>query len=67
VKGFLNDHWTHEDLHRTFEKYGSILSAKISIDREHKSKGYGYVRFETPEQAQTAINEVKFTYRTLQY
>jgi RNA recognition motif. (a.k.a. RRM, RBD, or RNP domain) len=58
VKGFLKAQWLHSDIHRAFEKFGKILSAKVSIDRNHKGKGYGYVQYETPDQAQKAIDEV---------
>ncbi len=49
VKGFIKSQWMHSDLHRAFEKFGTILSAKVSLDRNHKTKGYGYVQFENPE------------------
>ena len=43
VKGFLRSQWLHSDLHRAFEGYGKILSAKVSLDRYHKTKGFGYI------------------------
>jgi RNA recognition motif-containing protein len=58
VKGFQKCKWTHSDLHKAFESHGSIVSAKVSIDRFHCCKGYGYLQFETPEQAQKAISDV---------
>lgn len=43
MKGFAKANWTHEDLYNAFSKYGTIISAKVSIDKDHNSKGYGYV------------------------
>jgi RNA recognition motif-containing protein len=36
----------HRDLQEMFELYGTILSAKVVMDRETgKSKGFGFVEF----------------------
>jgi RNA recognition motif-containing protein len=59
VKGFSKSRWMHSDLHRAFESAGTILSAKVSLDRDHQCKGYGYVQFETQEHCQKAILNVK--------
>jgi len=58
VKGFQDLHWTHADLHAAFEKFGRIESAKVSIDKDHVCRGYGFVRFKTHEEAKAAIEEV---------
>lgn len=58
VKGFLKAHWLHSDLYKAFEGYGKIVSAKVSLDRTHNSRGYGFVQFDTAEQAAKAIQEV---------
>ena len=42
MKGF-GDKWTHEELFRAFEKFGEIVSARVSIEEGHKSRGFGYV------------------------
>lgn len=60
VKGFSRAKWTHEDLYRTFASFGPVLSAKVSIDKAHASKGFGYVHYERAEHAQKAIAEVSF-------
>jgi RNA recognition motif-containing protein len=39
-------------LHKAFEKFGTILSAKISIDKNHNSRGYGFIQFSSVEEAQ---------------
>ncbi len=50
--------WTHEDLHRTFESCGEIISAKVSINGDFESRGYGFVEFATVEAAAKAVNEL---------
>ena len=38
--------WKPADLDREFTKYGPIKSLKISMDKDHKSNGYGFICFE---------------------
>ncbi|MCI32326.1 polyadenylate-binding protein 7-like, partial [Trifolium medium] len=38
-----------------FKKFGNILSSKVVMSEDGKSKGYGFVQFETEESANTAI------------
>jgi polyadenylate-binding protein len=45
-------------LHDEFSGFGSVASVKVSIDAEFKSRGYGFVQFETLEAAQMAIKEM---------
>ncbi len=55
VKG-LDLEWTESDLCEIFDQYGPIRSAKVSVNPvTHKSKGYGYVCFESPASATKAI------------
>lgn len=58
MKGFSQAVWTHSDLFKAFEKFGVILSAKVSLDRNHVSKGFGYIQFENGEQAKRAMSEM---------
>ncbi len=44
-----------KDLEEWFSQYGPIKSAKISIDKDYKSNGYGFVLFENAEGAARAI------------
>jgi RNA recognition motif-containing protein len=45
------------DLHEWFAKYGTVLSARVALDREKdSSKGFGFVEMETDDQAQAAIH-----------
>ena len=45
-------------LYDTFSLFGNILSCKVAMDAEGKSKGYGYVHYETSEAANGAIAKI---------
>lgn len=45
-------------LHDTFSLFGNILSCKVVTDDSGKSKGYGFVHFESDEPAMTAVERV---------
>lgn len=47
---------TSDDLREKFAVYGDIISAEIeTFPRKNRSRGFGTVKFETPEQAASAI------------
>ncbi|XP_064185663.1 protein boule-like isoform X1 [Anguilla rostrata] len=46
------------DLRRFFSQHGAVKEVKIVIDRAGVSKGYGFVTFETQEDAQKIIHDV---------
>lgn len=53
----------HEDidnkaLYDTFATFGNILSCKVVQDHSGKSRGYGFVHYETQKAADTAIEKV---------
>lgn len=50
--------WTHEDLFTQFSKYGDIESAKVSIDANFNSRGYGFVEFKDANSVKQAIQEM---------
>lgn len=48
------------ELTEIFEKFGTIASAKVAIDRETgKSKGFGFVDMPNSEEARDAIENLK--------
>lgn len=45
-----------EDLEKLFADHGNVTSAVVIMDRAtNRSKGFGFVEFETDEEAQAAI------------
>ncbi|XP_062475686.1 protein boule-like isoform X4 [Pezoporus occidentalis] len=47
------------DLKKFFAQYGSVKEVKIVNDRAGVSKGYGFITFETQEDAQKILQEAK--------
>lgn len=45
-------------LEEIFKKYGNILSSKVVMADDGKSKGYGFVQFESEESANAAIEKL---------
>jgi len=55
----LHESIDNKQLYDTFSLFGNILSCKVVTDRETgKSKGYGYVHYETAEAATAAIEKL---------
>lgn len=53
----LDDQIDDNKLYELFSKYGKIISAKVMKDENNSSKGFGFVCYSTPEEAQKAFNE----------
>jgi RNA recognition motif-containing protein len=50
---------TEEELEAVFGQYGTVLSAKIVVDREtNRSKGFAFVEMEDNAAANQAISEL---------
>lgn len=47
---------TDDQLNQIFSQYGTVVSANVVIDKfNNRSKGFGFVEFETDEQAAAAM------------
>jgi len=57
VKNFA-ENLDKEQLEKLFAKFGKITSCAVMSDGEGKSKGFGFVAFSTPEEAEKAVNEM---------
>ena len=57
--GNLSYEATAEDLEQLFTPFGSVVSAKVITDKySGRSKGFGFVEFESKDSAEAAINEL---------
>ncbi|KIY72154.1 polyadenylate binding protein [Cylindrobasidium torrendii FP15055 ss-10] len=54
----LDDQIDNKALHDTFAAFGNVLSCKVATDDQGRSKGYGFVHYETAEAADNAIKSV---------
>lgn len=54
----LDEQIDNKALHDTFAAFGNVLSCKVATDEQGRSKGYGFVHYETAESADAAINAV---------
>ncbi|KAF7792960.1 hypothetical protein EIP86_004063 [Pleurotus ostreatoroseus] len=54
----LDEAIDNKALHDTFAAFGTVLSCKVATDEHGRSKGYGFVHYETAEAADTAIKAV---------
>jgi polyadenylate-binding protein len=53
---------TDETLHKEFSQFGPIISAKIMTHENGQSRGFGFVSYENPKDAATAIEKKHNTY-----
>lgn len=63
--GNLGWDMTSKDLRQAFAKQQGLLSAKVIYERSNgKSRGYGFVSFETAEDVEAALNAMNGMVRT---
>ncbi|KAA8518658.1 hypothetical protein F0562_016132 [Nyssa sinensis] len=54
----LNESIDNVKLQEMFQKFGNIWSCKVVMSEDGKSKGYGFVQFESEESANAAIEKL---------
>ncbi|XP_041024919.1 polyadenylate-binding protein 7 [Juglans microcarpa x Juglans regia] len=54
----LDESIDNSGLQDMFEKFGNVLSCKVAVSEDGKSKGYGFVQFESEESANDAIEKL---------
>ncbi|XP_068705552.1 polyadenylate-binding protein 4-like isoform X2 [Montipora foliosa] len=57
VKNFGED-MDDERFKELADKFGKVLSPKVVVDDTGRSKGFGFVSYESPEEAQQAVDEL---------
>lgn len=57
VKNF-NEKMTDQQFHALFAKFGRITSSVVMKNADGRSRGFGFVAFEDPTAAETAVNEM---------
>jgi len=53
---------THEDMDSMFAPFGTIIGSRLMLEASGLSKGVGFVRYETHEEALRSITEMNGTY-----
>lgn len=56
--GGISSTTTEEELCQLFKKYGNVKDTKIIVDRAGVSKGYGFVTFESEDEAKLLQRDV---------
>ena len=58
--GNLSYDVSENELRRAFEEFGTVESVKIIMDRyTNRSKGFGFVGMNDPDEAKTAMSKLK--------
>ena len=59
VKNF-GEEMTEADFRELVDSFGKVLSLKVVTSDQGRSKGFGFVSFETPEEAQQVRRQLIF-------
>jgi polyadenylate-binding protein len=59
----LDPETTQEEFENLFQEFGNVTSAVVQIDEEGKSRGFGFVNYESHEEAQRAVDSLHDTER----
>lgn len=55
----IPNHFTNLDMYKLFCTYGNLLSVRIMVEKDTgRSRGFGFVSYDTPESAAMAIKEL---------
>lgn len=55
----IPNHFTNVDMYQLFYPYGNLLSVRIMVEKDTgRSRGFGFVSYDTPEAAALAIKEL---------
>eukprot|EP00102_Acyrthosiphon_pisum_P019462 XP_016656672.1 PREDICTED: polyadenylate-binding protein 4-like [Acyrthosiphon pisum] len=54
----IDENVNDKELFEMFEKYGSITSCKVMFKDDGSSRGFGFVAFEDPKEAEKAVSEL---------
>lgn len=57
----LDKEITQNELYTMTSAHGKIISCKLEVNKDGSSRGYGYVQFDTKENAQKAIDALNKT------
>ena len=52
---YLPPAWSEPELFAAFQAYGTIVSARVQRDAYGRSRGYGFISYDTADSAQGAI------------
>lgn len=51
----LPEEYTQEKMEALFGKYGKVTSSMMSVDKDGKSRGFGFINYLAPEEASAAV------------
>ena len=58
IKNFPEEVDTDEKLRAMFETFGRVVSCKVMLDKDNKSRGFGFCSFDNPADAEKAVSEM---------